>query len=251
MDHLPKKQLGFGPLTAVIGSLLLFFGSQIFVGLAVLVVLALLGWSDASIETWFAGGNVTQFMLSASVAFVTLGLLFWYFSFRKVHPREIGLVKPRVRDIGYVLAGAGVYVLAYIFVVSLIAALIPALNTGQTQELGFQKQTVGNELFLIFISLVVLPPLVEEIVVRGFMFTGLRTKLAFWPAALVSSALFGLAHLLGGEGGSTIWIATIDTFILGVVLCYLREKSASLWPAIGLHALKNFIAFMALFVFKV
>jgi membrane protease YdiL (CAAX protease family) len=36
-----------------------------------------------------------------------------------------------------------------------------------------------------------------------------------------------------------------------MVLAYLREKTGSLWPPIGLHALKNFVAFMALFVFKV
>jgi membrane protease YdiL (CAAX protease family) len=60
-----------------------------------------------------------------------------------------------------------------------------------------------------------------------------------------------LAHLAGGEGGSTIWIAAIDTFILGMVLAYLRERSGSLWPSIGLHASKNMIAFLFLFVFKI
>lgn len=251
MEQSTHKRVVWGPITAVAGSILLFLGGQILVGVGAAVVLSLLGWDASRIDSWFSGGNGAQFILSVSVAIVTLGSLFWYLSLIKAHPRDIGLVKPKIKDVGYILLGVGAYIAAYILLVGVLANLFPELNTEQTQDLGFQTDTVGNGLVLIFISLVLLPPIVEEVVVRGFMFSGLRSKLSFLSAAVISSGLFGLAHLLGGEGGSTIWIATIDTFILGMVLAYLREKSGSLWPPIGLHALKNFVAFMALFVFKV
>lgn len=250
MERTSRHRVTWGPLTAVCGSLLLFFGSQLAVGLIVGVVLLGLGYSDAEIDTWFIGGNQQRFFLSTLIAALTVGALFWYLSLRKAHPHDIGLVKPKASDLGYVLGGAVAYIALYVVLVGFISSVIPALNTEQTQELGFSKEGPSNELVLIFISLVVLPPLVEEIVVRGFMFTGLRTKFSFWTAAVISSGLFGLAHLLGGEGGSAIWIATIDTFILGMVLAYLREKTGSLWPAIGLHALKNLVAFTFLFVLK-
>jgi len=52
------------------------------------------------------------------------------------------------------------------------------------------------------------------------------------------------------EGGAAgpLYIAALDTFILSLVLIYLREKTGSLWASITLHAVKNGVAFMALFV---
>jgi uncharacterized protein len=252
MAELPgnKKSILWGPVTAVLGTIVLFIGVQLIVGLFIGVILTGLGWSESKIDLWFSGGNTSQFILSAVSAFTTISLLFVYLYLKHAHPSDIGLVRPRLRDIGYVLAGAAVYICTYLLIVNLISGIVPSLNTEQTQDLGFTATQAGSGLILVFISLVVLPPLVEEIVVRGFMYTGLRSKMPFIAAALISSSVFGLAHLLGGEGGSTIWIAVIDTFVLGMVLAYLREKSGSLWPAIGLHALKNFTAFIFLFVIK-
>lgn len=246
-----NKKLSWGPVEAVLGTLFLFFGGQILAVVGIMAALLLAGWSSVRIDDWFGSGNVAQFVTSVSVAIVTLTLLFGYLWRIRAHPEDIGLTKPRLNDITYTLLGAGVYILAYLALVSVLAALIPALNTEQTQDLGFSTDTVGNGLLLVFISLVVLPPLVEEIVARGFLFTGLRSRLDFFQAAVVSSSLFGLAHLLGGEGGTTIWIATIDTFILGMVLAYLREKTGRLWAPIGLHTAKNLTAFLFLFVFKI
>ncbi len=250
MEQEARKRVSWGPITAVLGSILVFIGAQVIVGLLVTAILTLMGWDAVRISDWFESGNLSQFILSALSAFMTISLLFLFLSFKNAHPHDIGLVKPKLRDIAYILGGAVVYVISYVVLVGLIADYFPALDTEQSQDLGFTATQAGNDLILIFISLVVFPPLVEEIVVRGFMHTGLRSKLPFMAAAIISSGLFGLAHLLGGEGGSTIWIAVIDTFVLGMVLAYLREKSGSLWPAIGLHALKNLTAFTFLFVLK-
>jgi membrane protease YdiL (CAAX protease family) len=96
---------------------------------------------------------------------------------------------------------------------------------------------------------VVLPPVVEETVFRGFLFTGIRNRLKPVAAALITSLLFAVPHLLeSGQSGSLLWVAGIDTFTLSLVLCYLRHKTDSLWPGIFLHALKNGIAFVALYV---
>ena len=51
-----------------------------------------------------------------------------------------------------------------------------------------------------------------------------------------------------GSGQPLLWVAALDTFTLSMVLCYLRQETDSLWPGILLHALKNCIAFITLFV---
>jgi len=83
---------------------------------------------------------------------------------------------------------------------------------------------------------------------RGFVYTGLRTKLQPVGSALITSAVFASLHLEFGNGAPLLWVAAIDTFILSLVLCYLREKTGSLWPGICLHALKNFVAFATLYL---
>jgi membrane protease YdiL (CAAX protease family) len=70
-------------------------------------------------------------------------------------------------------------------------------------------------------------------------------------AALLTSAIFAAAHLPEGGSGGPLYIAAIDTFILSLVLIYLRIKTGNLWASITLHALKNGVAFVALFVLHV
>lgn len=244
------SHISWGPVSAVLGTIGIFFGAQLIVGLGLYIVLFAAGWDEARIRQWLTGENQAQFVVSLAVAVATLGLLYVFLRRRNAHPDELGLGLPKLKDILYVLQGAAMYIALYIGVVNLLAGVLPGLDTEQTQELGFTAGAAESELVLIFIALVVLPPIVEEIVVRGFLFSGLRKGFTFWPAAIASSLIFGLAHLRGGEGGSTIWIAFVDTALLGMVLAYLREKTGRLWAPIGLHALKNGVAFLALFVFN-
>jgi membrane protease YdiL (CAAX protease family) len=245
------KHLTWGPVAAILGTLGIFLGGQIVAGIFIFLALLVYGWDTSQITAWLEGGGTAQFILSIAVGFVTIGLLFIFLQGRRAKPSDLGWVRPRLRDAGFILMGIGAYVTLYIGVVGVLAKMFTSLDLEQQQDLGFSTDTTGNELALVFVALVVLPPLVEEILARGFLFSGLRKKMLFLPAAIISSGLFGLAHLGGGEGGSAIWIAVIDTFILGMVLAYLRERSGSLWPPIGLHAAKNLTAFLFLFVFKI
>lgn len=242
--------VSWGPVAAIIGTLVIYAVAQVIAVFAIYGFLLMRGWDETRIESWIADGSVSQFVFSVMMSIVTIGLLYAFLRSRRSHPKELGLVQPKLRDAGLAIIGFLAYMAIYLFLVSFISALIPSLDTTQAQDLGFSTESSDDILLLVFISLVVLPPIVEEIMVRGFLFSGLRTKLSFWYAAVFSSLLFGLAHLSGGEGGSTIWIAVIDTFILGMVLAYLRERTGSLWAPITIHGLKNLTAFSFLFIFK-
>lgn len=85
--------------------------------------------------------------------------------------------------------------------------------------------------------------------VRGFLYSSLKKAMRLIPAALLTSALFAAAHLPEGGAAGPLYVAALDTFVLSLILIYLREKTGSLWASITLHAFKNGVAFMALFVF--
>ena len=65
------------------------------------------------------------------------------------------------------------------------------------------------------------------------------------------SEAWGSAHLPEGGAAGPLYIAAIDTFILSLFLIYLREKTGSLWSSMTLHATKNGVAFMVLYVLHV
>lgn len=163
----------------------------------------------------------------------------------------IGLVRPRLKDAGYAVAGFGVYFLLYLIITIIVKTIFPDINFAQNQKIGFESAQQGWELILVFMSLVVLPPIVEEILARGFLYTGLKTKLSLWPSVIITSAMFALAHLQFGSGAPLLWVAAIDTFALSLVLIYLREKTGGLGASIMLHMLKNGIAFVLLFIIQV
>lgn len=86
------------------------------------------------------------------------------------------------------------------------------------------------------LRMVVLAPLAEELIWRGIVFRGLRTRLRFGPASLLAAFAFGLWHLLSGwtEPG-----ALASQYVFGLVAAWLVERGGSLGGAIALHALGN------------
>jgi membrane protease YdiL (CAAX protease family) len=111
----------------------------------------------------------------------------------------------------------------------------------QEQNLGFEK--TGNswwQLAVIFVSLVIVPPIAEELMMRGFLFGRLRQKLPFWAVSITVSLMFALAH---GQVN-----VAVDTFVLSLFLCNLREKTGAVWSPIIVHMLKNLLGFLLVFV---
>ena len=70
----------------------------------------------------------------------------------------------------------------------------------------------------------------EEVLYRGFVIWYLAIWITIVPAALVSSILFGFAHIYIGIPH------VIRTMIVGAVFAVVALGTGSLWPAIVLHA---------------
>jgi sodium transport system permease protein len=83
----------------------------------------------------------------------------------------------------------------------------------------------------LFFCVAFLPAFAEEILFRGFVLPGLATVMRPGPAVFVTAAVFAAAHLDPGRLPST--------FVLGVVLGFLRLRTGSLWPAVLMHLLVN------------
>lgn len=182
--------------------------------------------------------NVQNFVVMAVVEALTVGCVALFVFAYSNRLLDIGLGKFHLKYIGLAAAAFAVYFCLTFAASTALERFVP----DESQELGFSAPT-QFEAVLVFMALVVLAPLAEELLFRGFMFTGLRKRLPFWAAAIIVSLVFGLAHLQLN--------VAIDVFLLSLFLCYLREKTNSLWPAISLHALKNGVAYLFIFVLGV
>jgi len=236
------------PASAILLAALLFLGVQVVASLPLLVYASLKHWTSAQATDWSNGAYV-QFVYVVVAEVLTVGGVWWFLRIKGLHLKDIGWRKFKPLAIAYALSGFAVYFVAYAVLLAVASALVPSLNVNQQQDIGFQQVAGTGELIVTFLSLVVLPPLAEETLFRGFLYTTFRRRMGFLLAALLTSALFAVPHLLEAQQSEgLLWVAGIDTFVLSLVLCSLREKSNSLWPGILLHGLKNGIAFVSLFL---
>ena len=226
-----------------------FFMSQLVGGLVASIYPFLQHWTKLQSTNWLTSSVYAQFTYVLVAEITVVAAVYGFLRHYKRGWGAIGLHRPQWRDVAYGLAAVIPYYLLYVIVVSIISKLVPGLNVSQQQEIGFSNIHGLLPLTITFISLAVLPPLTEEILVRGFLYTTFRKGLPVLWAAILTSLVFASAHLPEGGAAGPLYIAAIDTFVLSMVLVYLREKTNNLWAGITLHAIKNGIAFGALFIF--
>lgn len=245
---LAKSVGSWGPLAAVVIVILGMVLGEVF-GVITTGLLAGFFSNGQDLGEWLANTEI-QFLYVLVSGLGSLLVLFVFMRWRKVHWRAPGFKRgPKWKDLGLSAFVLPIYFVV-LMIVSFLASSLAGVDINQEQEIGFENVNNAIGLILTFASLVIVPPVVEEILFRGFLFTGLRSKLNLWTAALITSVLFAIPHLFASSQG-LLWVAAIDTCILSLFLCYLRERTGNLWAPIMLHAMKNGIAFIAIFIIGV
>lgn len=251
-SHSPEtgaaKPVPWSPWLAVFFVLALYFVSQAVAAVLVGIWPNLHHWTSAETTSWLNSSLYAQFFYMLFSSIIVLAAVYQFLRLYGKNLRTISFRRPRLSDPGVGIATSLLYYPVYFVAIALAGALIPGLNTNQAQQLGLHP--VGTmQLVFTFIALVVIPPIMEETLFRGFLYTSLKKGMRGLYAALLTSAIFASAHLQFGSGAPLLWSAAIDTFILSMFLVWLREKTGSLWASMTLHALKNLVAFLSLFIF--
>jgi membrane protease YdiL (CAAX protease family) len=199
-------------------------GAVAIIGQALLVPVGITGFtrpitgyvSDASL-TFF-----TQVLLLYGLVFATI----WAVGIRR-HGADLSTLGFRpvdIRSLGALLGLVAAVVLGANIVVRAFVHL------PRTQDL-FVFGHNPRQVLLIVALVLVAAPLSEEVLFRGFLLQGLARRWGFWPAAVVSSAVFALAHL---------WpYLYVPIFIMGLAFAWLFWRTGSLWASIAAHATMN------------
>ncbi len=140
---------------------------------------------------------------------------------------------------GAFLAAAIAY-FAYIVTAAVYSSLLHPHQKDITRDLGFGDGGFGTVAAALLI--VVAAPISEEIFFRGFIFGGLRRRLSFGTAALISAAIFGVFHYTGAGSLSVL----PQLAFLGFALAWVYEETGSIYPTMAIHVTNNLLAFIVL-----
>ena len=172
-------------------------------------------------------GDIAQSWALILVQLVYLLPVVIIFVWRRIPWSALGFGK---FDWGTLGIGCGLLVVSYgfIFIHNLILMVLGYDTQGD--EIIKLFELLENPVWFFLVG-AVLAPLVEEIFFRGFLFQGFRARYGWVTSMLLSSAIFGIAHLDPAS--------LIPTFILGNLLAYLYHRTNSVWPGVIVHVLVN------------
>ena len=226
------KQLG-----KAICYFLLYFGGQLLVSIGYIMLYSF----KATLEATMNGGvpdvnaisiEAAEYLLkqqnnvvNISGIFTILFLVLFFLIRKKNVIKEVTAVKAPGKNY---LIGVGV-AFGYMLVINFGLQFLPE---SWLEAYGAQSNMLleGSDL-AIFVSTVIMAPLVEELIFRGLMLSRLRKGMSDWAAILISGFIFGLAH------GQILWMSY--TFIMGILLGLVAVKSESLLPSLALHMIFN------------
>jgi membrane protease YdiL (CAAX protease family) len=164
-----------------------------------------------------------------------LGLVVLLRAWPKLRPVDLGLTAPIRARLGIAI-GVGLWLLS-IAIANAQAAVVGSHPQSLIVAAAAHRSVPGLLIDLVFGAGVV--AVVEELFFRVVLFALLRQRMRFIYAAILSSALFAVAHEI------TAWL---PVFALGLGLAYLYEKRHSLWTNALAHGTLNAISFLLLFL---
>ncbi len=229
----------FGMLIWVAASVIV---AQLIVGK---IMVLILGTEQFLQPVWTAIYSALSYVIAMILIILIPSIKF------KTNRNELGLRgSPTWTDIGLAPVGFVIYLILAGGITTLFN-LFPWFNATEIQELGFNVYVIGFDRIIAFITLVIVAPIMEEIIFRGWLYGKIRERLALnfsnkismFISIFLVSLLFGIVHLQ--------WNVGVNVFAMSIVLCGLREITGTIYSGILLHMLKNGVAFYLLYVLGV
>jgi membrane protease YdiL (CAAX protease family) len=142
----------------------------------------------------------------------------------------LALTTPRLRDILL-----GISCLALLTVAFMVMVRMFDLDNGsESMEKTYEAARAAGLLPLLWIAVVIIAPVTEELVFRGFLYRGwAASRLGAAGTVVLTALIWALLHR------QYPWLGIAFVFCTGLTLGWLRERSGSTTTTIVLHALYN------------
>jgi membrane protease YdiL (CAAX protease family) len=131
------------------------------------------------------------------------------------------------------ISGIAIFLPVGFVVLIVTSALTNLIGLPGNNDIPTGGSSVGYRVAISVLAVIV-APWTEETMIRGFLFSGLDRRFGFWPAAFVSGLAWASLHL--------VWGVLIVFTAEGMLLAWLRARTGSVLPGIGLHGAWNTLA---------
>lgn len=182
-------------------------------------------WQSVAVYAWVYGVPLLWFFIRARRKGLQLGAL-------------TGTLPQSKRWISYILLNVPVFMLSIgsiIVIYSLISRVAPhaveSLLSTPVSEVEAATRYPSLATLLELFGALVLAPVVEEFIFRGFLLHRFTEKWGVVRAIIVVSIIFGILH-----------INFFGAAAFSVVLCVIYLYTKSIWPSIFLHFINNVVS---------
>jgi membrane protease YdiL (CAAX protease family) len=194
-------------------------------------VLIRAGGPRSFVEQYKSQGHITITPLimggSEALAMLFLGIAAWIMS--KLERRKVaeyGLpLRQALRKDFWVGSGIGFLAISGTLLTMFL------LHGFRVTGLALHGTAILSSLFGWGIAFL-LAALFEEFLNRGYLQYTLASGIGFWPAAFVTSGLFGLGHFFNANENA---VGSIAVVMFGLLLCLFLRRTGNLWCAVGFH----------------
>jgi membrane protease YdiL (CAAX protease family) len=221
-DVRPEVPISWGPRDAL-AVYLMAGGATLYLGILLRTVHSLRGPAGEAI-----GGFLQESLL-------ILVVVWWTRTYGDGNLHSLGY--PPRRPWGDVWSGLGIGLLAVVADV-VVAIAVNSLVRAITGHTPHRPPSVTNDLHgawtlpVAFVA-VVMAPLGEETLFRGFILQGLEQGLSRWRAILISAAFFAFVHVYP--------LAMPSVFVIGILFALLYLRRRSLLATMTAHATVNLV----------
>jgi membrane protease YdiL (CAAX protease family) len=162
---------------------------------------------------------------------------------RKLPWSWLGVQAPKALRLVGLGFGLGIAFLVLNIASSYLFSQILGIQQNQADQFPIKLGDTSGQI-MVLLAAMVLAPLGEELLFRGYIFHSLRQDLGR-PAAYIGSALlFSGVHIFGVTQGAVALL--IPLFFGGLLLAWATDRTESLVPSIIAHAMNNGVAMAAL-----
>lgn len=179
--------------------------------------------------------NVNDLVHSIAFQFITAGIVTSFVTSRVRAVEWLGLKWPEWRWVFLIAPGSVVGMLLFFHGLQLSGftqwiesfGIETVQNTVKTLQTSDDPAIMG----LMIVAAVIVAPICEEIVFRGYFYAAGKKFAGPWAAGICSALVFGATH------GN--FAALLPLIVFGGVLVFVYEKTGSIWASMAVHCCFN------------
>jgi membrane protease YdiL (CAAX protease family) len=180
------------------------------------------------------GGNTKLIYILGGIPLLVVPII--YINVKKYNLRELFRLNPVSGDVIFLSVLVGLALGPLSDELDRLIQIVIPLPQWFMEQLKFMQAETLSDWILLFLGVVALASISEELIFRGFLQVTLERKGDITRAVILSSISWTLIHV------NPYW--AIQIFVMGIIIGFMAWRTNSIFPPIIVHAVNNFMSLL-------